>query len=141
MPLPFDSPIFPDRAVSGTGLSVRTSEPLYGEIWEFLYREAALLDEDRHWEWIDIRTEDSDGLTFEGDFLELSFRSWEQWPNRTPKGSLRSYHLDLGDPTRGPSLVLGLFTNVKGEQVDWRNDVDPAHHHGTDQFRAVAGHP
>jgi 3-phenylpropionate/cinnamic acid dioxygenase small subunit len=41
-----------------TGTRVKASDLVYGEILDFLIDEAALLDDDRHLEWLDCLTED-----------------------------------------------------------------------------------
>src|SRR6266545_5950809 len=41
-----------------TGARVRASQPLYGEILDFLIDEAALLDDDKHLEWLELLADD-----------------------------------------------------------------------------------
>jgi 3-phenylpropionate/cinnamic acid dioxygenase small subunit len=41
-----------------TGVRVSSSEPVYGEIFDFLIDEADLLDRDLHLEWIELLTSD-----------------------------------------------------------------------------------
>lgn len=79
------------------------------------------------------------GLALEGDHLDLSWRDLKAWPSLTPHGSLRSFAFDVGDPTAGPSIALGLVTTQEVEPLDWKHSIDPVHHHGTDQFRIVVG--
>ncbi|WP_242127407.1 hypothetical protein [Sphingobium sp. Sx8-8] len=79
------------------------------------------------------------GLSLDGDHLDLSYRDRDAWPDMTPKGSVKSFAFDIGDPEAGPTVLLGLMTKVEGEDLDWKHSVDPVHHHGTDQFRMVAG--
>lgn len=40
------------------GTRVKASDPIYGDILDFLVDEAALLDDDRHLEWLDCLTDD-----------------------------------------------------------------------------------
>jgi 3-phenylpropionate/cinnamic acid dioxygenase small subunit len=40
------------------GTRVKGSDPIYGDILDFLIDEAALLDDDRHFEWLDCLTDD-----------------------------------------------------------------------------------
>jgi 3-phenylpropionate/cinnamic acid dioxygenase small subunit len=51
-----DAALEPDA--DPTGAQVSASTPLYGEIVDFLYREARLLDRDRHLEWLELLTDD-----------------------------------------------------------------------------------
>jgi len=41
-----------------TGTRVKASDPVYGDILDFLIDEAALLDDDRHLEWLECLTDD-----------------------------------------------------------------------------------
>ena len=41
-----------------TGARVKASDPIYGDILDFLIDEAALLDDDRHTEWLECVTDD-----------------------------------------------------------------------------------
>lgn len=79
------------------------------------------------------------GLALDGDHLDISYRQPETWPSLTPKGSIRSFTFDIGDPDVGPSIQLGLNTPIDDEQLDWKRSIDPVHHHGSDQFRVVSG--
>ena len=45
-------------AVMTTGARMRASDPIYGDILDFLIGEAALLDDDRHDEWLNCLTDD-----------------------------------------------------------------------------------
>ena len=40
------------------GVRVKASDPVYGDILDFLINEAALLDDDRHIEWLELLAED-----------------------------------------------------------------------------------
>ena len=79
------------------------------------------------------------GLDLVGDHLDLSYRTPTAWPALTPKGSIRSYAIDLGDEEAGPSVQLGLITPVADEALDWKHSIDPVHFHGSDQFRVISG--
>jgi 3-phenylpropionate/cinnamic acid dioxygenase small subunit len=51
------------QATTGTqgntdGARLKASDPIYGDILDFLIDEAALLDDDRHVEWLDCLTDD-----------------------------------------------------------------------------------
>jgi 3-phenylpropionate/cinnamic acid dioxygenase small subunit len=43
---------------SKMGTRIKASDPVYGDILDFLVGEAALLDDDRHLEWLDCLTDD-----------------------------------------------------------------------------------
>lgn len=77
------------------------------------------------------------GLELKGDFLKVSYRDFEQWPQITPLGTIRAHVLDIGDEVSGPNIQLGNIEPVEGETLDWRHSIDPLHHHGSDQFRVT----
>lgn len=45
-------------ATKKTGTRIKASSPIYGDILDFLIDESALLDDDRHLEWLDSLTDD-----------------------------------------------------------------------------------
>lgn len=77
------------------------------------------------------------GLSMAGDHLDISYNDPESWPKLTPSGSIRAFVFHVGDPEAGPCVQLGLIRPVEGETLDWRHSIDPLHHHGSDQFRAI----
>lgn len=77
------------------------------------------------------------GLAMTGDHLDISFAGQASWPRLTEQGSLRAFIFNIGDEAAGPMIQLGLVTIRDDEPLDWRHSIDPLHHHGSDQFRAL----
>lgn len=77
------------------------------------------------------------GLTMDGDHLDISYNDPDRWPKLNPSGSIRAFIFHAGDVEKGPCFQLGLIRPVEGETLDWRHGIDPLHHHGSDQFRAI----
>jgi hypothetical protein len=80
------------------------------------------------------------GLSMDGDHLDISYNTPEAWPWLTPSGSIRAFIFHVGDLEAGPCFQLGLIRPVADETLDWRHSIDPLHHHGSDQFRAIVTH-
>jgi hypothetical protein len=76
-------------------------------------------------------------LSLDSDHLDISYRRPNEWPSLTPLGSIKSFTFAIGDVEVGPVIQLGMVTAVEGEVLDWPNNIDPPHFHGSDQFRVV----
>lgn len=79
------------------------------------------------------------GLAVDADHRDISYRNEAGWPMLTEKGSLRAFIFDIGDKDAGPNIQLGLIQRRDDEPLDWKHSIDPLHHHGSDQFRAIMG--
>lgn len=71
------------------------------------------------------------GHELAGDFLDLSFRDTSTWTKAGPDIDIPNQWLTVGDPDRGPTIMLG--TPPALPQDLWM----PTHYHASDQFRAV----
>lgn len=74
----------------------------------------------------------------EGDHVNINYRDTESWPTKSPKKSLQTVRMNLGDPEAGPGFTIANIRTLPEEPLNWREEVDPVHFHGTDQFRAVS---